>query len=58
MMVREFGDEMIGERIACEARKIKDPEVISKSGKHKAQRTILNNNAYCVVEKALKYRSK
>jgi len=57
-MLRELLDEMRGERIACEARKIKDPQVISKSGKHKAQRTTLHDNAYCVIEKPLKYRSK
>jgi len=58
MKLREACDELIGERIACEARKIKAPQVISKSGRHKAQRTVLHDNAYCVIEVPLKYRSK
>lgn len=44
-----------GDRISCEARKISDVQVITKSGRHKAQRVILRDNAMCVIDKKLKF---
>jgi len=42
-----------GYRIRAEARKIGDPTVIVKTGRHKAQRVILTENAEAVVERKL-----
>ena len=44
-----------GDRITCEARKISDIQVIAKSGRHKAQRIILRDNAMCLIDKKLKF---
>jgi len=49
----EEGDSVHGYRIRAEARKISDPRVIAKSGKHKAQRIILTENAEAIVERKL-----
>lgn len=49
------GDTIKGERIIGEARKISDIKVIVKSGRHKAQRIILRDNAMCMLDKKLKY---
>ena len=37
----EVGDSIHGHRIIAEARKVSDPVVIVKSGRHKAQRIVL-----------------
>jgi len=49
------GDMIKGDRIIGEARKISDVKIIVKSGKHKAQRVILKDNAMCMVDKKLKF---
>lgn len=49
------GDGIKGATIIGEARKITDPVVISKTGRHKAQRVILKDNAFCRIAKKLKY---
>ncbi|MBM4242097.1 MAG: hypothetical protein FJ150_10650 [Euryarchaeota archaeon] len=49
------GDTIKGDRIIGEARKISDIQVIVKSGRYKAQRIILRDNAVCMVDKKLKY---
>ncbi|MBM3702990.1 MAG: hypothetical protein FJW63_08400 [Actinobacteria bacterium] len=49
------GDTIKGDRIIGEARKISDIQVIVKSGRHKAQRIILRDNAVCMIDKKLKY---
>lgn len=49
------GDSIKGATIIGEARKITDPIVISKTGRHKAQRVILKDNAFCRIAKKLKY---
>lgn len=49
-----LADKIDGELIG-EARKISDIKVIVKSGRHKAQRIILRDNAMCMVDKKLKY---
>ena len=48
------GTTIQGDRIVGEARKISDVQVIVKSGRHKAQRIILRDNAMCRIAK--KYR--
>jgi hypothetical protein len=49
----EVGDSLRGYRIRAEARKISDPQVIAKTGRHKAQRVILTENAEAVIERKL-----
>ncbi len=51
----EKGDIIKGARIVGEARKITDPIIISKTGRHKAQRIILKDNAMCRIAKKLKF---
>ena len=46
----EKGDIIHGYRIRAEARKISDPTVIAKTGKHKAQRVILTENDEAIIE--------
>jgi hypothetical protein len=47
----EVGDSVHGHRIIAEARKISDPIVIVKSGRHKAQRIVLTENALAVIDR-------
>ncbi|MGV8175580.1 MAG: hypothetical protein ACP5OU_07760 [Methanothrix sp.] len=47
----EAGDSLHGYRIRAEARKVSDPRVIAKSGRHKARRTILTENAEAFIER-------
>ena len=49
----EEGDIIHGYRIRAEARKISDPTVIAKTGRHKAQRVILTENAKAIIERKL-----
>jgi hypothetical protein len=49
----EVGDSLYGYRIRAEARKISDPHVIAKTGRHKAQRIILTENAEAIIERKL-----
>ena len=49
----ETGDALHGYRIRAEARKVSDPRVIAKSGRHKAQRIILTENVGAVIERKL-----
>ena len=46
----EKGDKLKGEKIRCEARKIKKIKPSPKTGRHKIQRAILKNNAECEIE--------
>jgi hypothetical protein len=54
----EVGDSIHGYRIRAEARKISDPHVIAKTGRHKAQRIILTENAEAIIERKLGWISK
>ena len=54
----EERDSIQGYRIRAEARKISDPHVIAKTGRHKAQRIILNENAEAIIERKLGWISK
>ena len=47
----KIGDSIHGHRIIAEARKVSDPVVIVKSGIHKAQRIILTENAFAIIDK-------
>ncbi|MDR2829823.1 MAG: hypothetical protein LBB45_02105 [Methanobrevibacter sp.] len=49
------GDVLKGNRLIAEARKISEPIVIVKTGRHKAQRIILKDNAMCIIDRKLKY---
>ena len=49
----EVEDTLQGYRIRAEARKISDPRVIAKSGRHKPQRIILTQNAEAIIERKL-----
>ncbi len=49
------GDTLKGAVIVGEARKISDPVVIAKSGRHKSQRVLLRDNAMCRISKKLKF---
>ena len=51
----EVGDTIIGDKIIVEARKILEHSVIVKTGRHKAQRTILKDNAKCIIDKKAKF---
>ncbi|MEN4006619.1 MAG: hypothetical protein PQ975_12355 [Methanobacterium sp.] len=46
-----------GDRIVCEARKISQTKVIVRSGRHKAQKVVLRDNAVCIIVKELKFLS-
>jgi hypothetical protein len=47
----EVGDSIHGYRIIAEARKVGDPVIIVKSGRHKAQRIILTENAFAIIDR-------
>lgn len=47
----EVGDSIHGHKIIAEARKISDPVVIVKSGRHKALRVILTENASATIDR-------
>lgn len=49
------GTMIKADRIIAEARKISDPVVIIKSGKHRSQRVILRDNASCYIDKKFKF---
>ena len=49
------GTTIKGDRIIGETRKISDIQVIVKTGKHKAQRVILRDNAMCRIAKKYKF---
>ena len=48
-------DELIGDKIVCEARKVIGPDVINKSGRHKSQRVTLKDNVRCIIIKKAKF---
>ncbi len=47
----EVGDSIHGHRIIAEARKVSDPVVVVKSARHKAQRIILTENAFAMIDR-------
>jgi hypothetical protein len=46
----EIADSIHGHRIITEARKVSDPVVIVKSARHKAQRIVLTENAFAIID--------
>lgn len=52
------GDKIKGEKIRCEARKIKSLKPGPKTARHKTQRVILKNNAECEIEIETKHQKK
>jgi hypothetical protein len=47
----QIGDSIHGHRIIAEARKVSDPVVIVKSARHKAQRIVLTENAFAIIDR-------
>jgi len=59
MKVRyEVGDAISGDKILCEARKISKPKVIVATGRHKARRITIWENAYAVIERKTRFHPK
>jgi len=52
---QDIGDKIKGYKILCEARQINNPRVISRTGRHKAQRTVLKDNAEATILMKVKY---
>ena len=52
------GDTLKGNKIVCEARKMEGPKTINKSGRHKAQRVTLKDNAECTIVKKARFVSR
>jgi len=52
---QDIGDKIKSYKILCEARQINNPRVISKTGRHKAQRTVLKDNAEATILMKVKY---
>jgi acyl-CoA synthetase (NDP forming) len=51
----EEGDTIVGDVLVGEARKVSKPVVIVKTGRHKAQRIVLREDAKCRIEKKLRF---
>ena len=49
------GTIVTGAKIVGEARKITDPATIAKTGRHKAQRIVLKDNAMSRIAKKYKF---
>ncbi len=56
MKGNEIGDLIHGHRIIAEARKVSDPVVIVKSARHNAQRIILTENAFAIIDRRDRWR--
>ena len=54
----EVNDTIKGDKIVCEARKIDKTDKINKTGRHKAQRTTLRDNARCTIIKKARFIGK
>ena len=52
------GDALRGERIAINARRLSNPQLVNQSGRHKASSITARDNVYCVIEKPLSVRPK
>lgn len=51
----KIGDTIKEDKIICESRKISDITKINKSGRHKAQRITLRDNAMCIIEREVHF---
>lgn len=50
----EIGDELVGKRIAAQAREVTRYRLIHLTGSHKGTALKLKGSAYCVIEVPLK----
>jgi hypothetical protein len=57
MKGQEVGDSIHGHRIIAEARKVSAPVVIVKSARHKAQRIVLTENAFAIIDRKSRWCS-
>lgn len=53
-----IGDALRGDRVAINARRISDPQVINQSGEHRSRAVIARDNVFCVIEMPLSVRPK
>lgn len=53
----EEGVTIVDDVLVGEARTISKPQIIIKTGRHKAQRIIFRENARCRIEKKLRFVS-
>ncbi len=51
-------DTIMGDKIICEARQVNGPQKINKTGRHKAQRVTLKDNAKCTIIKKARFVSR
>ena len=56
--LKDENDELIGDKIVCEARQVIGPKVINKSGRHKSQRVTLKDNVKCTIVKKARFVSR
>ncbi len=54
----EEGDALKADLIVAEARKISKPKLVIGSSRHRAQQIILEENAFCMVRKKLRFLPK
>ena len=50
----KVGDTIKGDKILVESRKIAKIQVIHKTGRHKAQKTVLKDNAICIIDQEMR----
>jgi len=54
----EEGDSLKADLIVAEARKTSKPKLIIGSSRHRAQQIILEENAFCIIRKRLRFLPK
>ena len=52
----ETGDALRGDRVAISARQLSRTQVISLTGRHRAQQVVARDNVFCVIEMPLRIR--
>lgn len=57
VIVRDLNDELEGEKVAFQARKVGDIKIIHATGGHKASRGSLEREVYCVIEKPTRLKN-
>ena len=55
---REEGDAIEGDLIVGEARKIGKPRVVIGTARHRTQQIVLQENAFCIIKKKLRFLPK
>ena len=56
--VTDLNDELVGDKVVCEARQVAGPKIINKSGRHKSQRVTLKDNVKCIIVKRARFVSR